>query len=340
MAPDRKPQIPWSDGAAVPAPDASLTVGLFGANLDFLKKMGSAIGKKGTESDLLFWNRKEADLAVTAIAPATYPDRVIPMLQVAALCDFPVFAAGTLDAAFGETMIALAATGKKGLLVLPNPETADRARALAKDRLRGWIAMDWSGDESARRFRELFSGVSISREAGGLVTVVVDHAFSVRGVGTVALGFVQHGTLRVHDELRVSPLDKSVLVRSIQRFDEDQTDAPPGSRVGVALKGVESGELERGCLLTADAAVVSEAETTLRPFHRAEFAKDPVEPGARGYHLQVGLFPRPVVLGDADSTLRATADRLLPLYPGEFAYLAVLRGPGSLRVLGYGPVTR
>ena len=322
------------------APAASLTLGLFGTDLDFLKHLGSAIGKKGTESDLILWNKKEREIAVTAIAPATYPERIVPMLQVASLCDFPILAADALDAAFGEIVIALAATGKKGLLILRNPETADRVRALVKDRLHGWISMDWSGEDSLRRVRELLPGISVARDARALCTVVVDHAFAVRGVGTVALGFVQRGVLRVHDELRLAPLDKSVLVRSIQRFDEDQTEAPPGSRVGVALKGVEADEIERGFLLTADAAVVSDPECLVRPFHRVEFAKDPLEPGARGYHLQVGLYARPAVLGEVGANLKATADRPMPLYPGEPAFLAVLRGPGSLRVLGHGPVAR
>ncbi|HII41107.1 MAG TPA: hypothetical protein HA326_07840 [Thermoplasmata archaeon] len=322
------------------APATSLTVGLFGSDLDFLKAIGSALGKKGTESDLLFWNKKERETAITAIAPVTYPERVVPMLQLASLCDYPVLAADSLDAALGETVIALAATEKRGLLVLRNPETADRVRSLVKDRLRGWISMDWSGEESLRRIRELLPGITPTRDAHALCTVVLDHAFAVRGVGTVGLGFVRRGILRVHDELRLAPLDKSVLVRSIQRFDEDQTEAPPGSRVGVALKGVEPEEIERGSLLTADAAVVSDAACVVRPFRRAEFAKDPLEPGGRGYHLQVGLYTRPVVLDGVGAELRATADRPMPLDPGERSFLAVLRGPGGLRILGHGPVAR
>ena len=322
------------------APATSLTVGLFGSDLDFLKGIGSGLGKKGTESDLRFWNKKEHDIAITAIAPLTYPERVVPMLQLASLCDFPILAADTLDAALGETVIALAATGKKGLLVLRNPETADRARALVKDRLRGWTSMEWSGEESLRRIRELLPGISPARETNSLCTVVLDHAFAVRGVGTVALGFVRRGVLRVHDELRLAPLDKSVLVRSIQRFDEDQTEAPPGSRVGVALKGVEADEIERGSLLTADAEVVSDPVGRVRPFHRVEFAKDPLEPGSRGYHLLVGLYPRPVVLDSVEGQLTATADRPMPQLPGDITFLAVLRGPGGLRVLGHGPVAR
>ncbi len=322
----------------MPAPAASLTVGLFGSDLDFLKKLGSSLGKKGTESDLLFWNKKEGEVAITALAPITYPERVTPMLQVASLADFSVLAVDGLDAATGETMIALEALGRKGLLILRNPETADRARSIAKDRLRGWVAMEWAGDESLRRFRELLQGIQVPRDSASLCTVVLDHAFAVRGVGTVGLGFVRRGTLRVHDELRLSPLDKSVLVRSIQRFDEDHEEAPPGSRVGVALKGVEPDEIERGMVLTADAAVVSSPEVTLRPYHRVEFAKDPIEPGKPGLHLQIGLYPRPVVLRDVGDALRGSVDRPAPLVPGETAYLAALRGPGSLRVLGHGLV--
>ncbi len=329
--------MPWSDGSVVPAPAASLTLGLFGTDSDFLKQLGSAIGKKGTESDLLFWNKKEGDVAMTAISAATYPERLTPMLQVASLADFSVLAVDALDAAFGETVIALGASGRRGLLLLRNPETAERARALVKDRLPGWVAMDWTGEDSIRRFREFLPTIEVPRDASALCTVVVDHAFAVRGVGTVALGFVRRGVLRQHDELRLAPLDKSVLVRSIQRFDEDQTQAPPGSRVGVALKGAEPDELERGALLTADAAVVSSPDVTVRPFHRVEFSKEPLEPGARGFHLQTGLYPRPVVLGEAGAALRATADRPMPLVPGETAFLCVLRGAGGLRVLGHGP---
>ncbi len=338
MSANRNAQILWPDGWPVAAPATSLTVGLFGSDLDFQKQLGSAIGKKGTESDLLLWNKKERDLAITAIAPATYPERLVPMLQVASLCDVAVLAVGSPDPAFGETVIALSALGVKGLLILRDPAAAERARGLVKERLPGWVAMDWTGDESLRRYREWLPGVSVPRDATSLCTVVVDHAFAVRGVGTVALGFVRRGVLRVHDELRLSPLDKSVLVRSIQRFDEDQTEAPAGSRVGVALKGIEPDEISRGSLLTADATVVSRPDAVIKPFRRVEFAKDPIEPGSRGFHLQVGLYPRPVVVNEVGTALAVTADQALPLFPGEPAFLAVLRGPGGLRILGHGTV--
>ncbi len=315
-----------------------LTVGLFGTDPEFLRVLGSAIGKTGTESDLRFWNKKDRDLSLTAITPTTYPERITPMLQVAALCDYPVLDASRLDAAFGEMAIVLGSLAKPGLLILRGAETADRARALMKDRLHGWVHMDWAGDESARRFRELLPGILVPRDPAGPCTVVLDHAFSVRGVGTVALGFVRRGTLRVHDELRLAPLDENVLVRSIQRFDEDRMEAPPGSRVGIALKGVEADEIERGFVLTADERVLSRPVVAVRPYRRIEYAKDAVEAGGRGFHLAAGAYVRPVVLNEVGASLEATADRAVPLVQGDVAFLTALRGAGSLRVLGWGPV--
>lgn len=315
-----------------------LTVGLFGTEPDFLRTLGSAIGKTGTESDLRFWNKKERDVSLTAIAAIPYPERVVPMLQVAALCDYPVLVANRLDASFGEMVIALEATGKRGLFIAPDPAEADRAKALVRERLRSWVAMEWSGDESLRRFRELLPGIEVPRDPAGPCTVVLDHAFNVRGVGTVALGFVRGGVLRVHDELRLVPLERTVSVRSIQRFDEDQEDAPPGSRVGVALKGVEADEIERGFLLTADGRIASSDHVTLDPFRRLEFAKDTVEPGGRGYHLVVGAYARPAILEQVGVRLSAAMDRAVPLSAGTMSYLVVLRGPGSLRILGTGPI--
>lgn len=325
-------------GDIVAAPLSSLNVGLFGTDTEFLRLLGSTVGKRGTESDLRFWNKKERNLALTAVAPIPYPERVTPMLQVAALCDYPVLVASSLDAAFGEMVIALGATEKRGLLILRDLAIADRVHAIVRDRLRGWVTMEWSGAESARRFRELLPGILLSRDEGGPCTVVLDHAFDVRGVGTVALGFVRRGTLRVHDELSILPLDRSVTLRSIQWIDEDVPEAPAGSRVGVALQDVEAHEIERGAVLTADPAIVSRPVLEIRPFTRNEFSKDSVSPGARGFHLALGLCVRPVVVNEVGPSLWVTADRPAPAIPGELAFLAALRGPGSLRILGHGPL--
>ena len=325
-------------GAAMATPAPSLNVGIFGGTPDLAKRLGSALGKKGTESDLLFWNKKEGDLAVTALTAVAYPERIVPLVQAASLCDLPVLLASDLNAAFAETVLVLEAFSKKGLLVLADPDTAERARSLVKGRLPGWIALEGAQEESVRRFRDLVLNWDTARNPGGPCTVTLDHAFPVRGVGTVALGFVRRGTLRVHDELRLAPQDKTALVRSIQRFDEDQAEAPAGSRVGVALKGVEAGEIDRGAVLTADEAIVPASTLRIDPFRKVDLAKDVLERDARGFHLLAGSYPRPAVLRAIDRVLEVEVDQAVPLVPGEIACLLALRGPGSLRLLGHGPM--
>ena len=154
----------------------------------------------------------------TAIAPATYPEPVTPMLQVASLADFSVLAANALDAAFGETVIALGAQGRHGLLILRNPDTADRARAIAKDRLPGWVAMEWQGDESVRRFREFLPGIDVATGAGSRCTGGLDHAFPVRGGGTVARGVVRPGGRRAAEPSRPQMAEGGF--RSTESLDE------------------------------------------------------------------------------------------------------------------------
>jgi len=325
-------------GDVVVAPPASLNVGLFGTNPEILRLLGAGLGKKGTESDLRFWNRKERDLAVTAIAPIPFPERIVPMLQVASLCDYPVLVANALDAPLGEMVLALAATRKPGLVIVTDPEIAERVHRIVRERLRGWVTMEWSGEESVRRVRDLLPGVSVPRETGGPCTVVLDHAFDARGVGTVALGFVRRGILRVHEELTLLPLDRTVAVRSIQRFDEDQAEAAAGSRVGVALRDVEAHEIERGSLLTSDLTILARPVLEVRPFARSEFSRDPLGSGTRGFHLLCGTYVRPVVVNEAGPSLWVTADSPVPAVPGELSFLVSLRGPGTLRIAGHGPL--
>ena len=327
------------DGRPVASPLPSIAVGLFGSDPEAIRPFGAALGKKGTESDLRFWNKKERDVAVTAVSAIAYPERVTPMLQVASMCDVAVLLADRVDAAYGEQLIALAAMEKAGILIVTPSELADRARSLAKDRLRRFVTMEAaSTEEGLRRFRELILGMRVERDLVRPTVVALDHAFSVRGVGTVALGFVRRGVLRIHDELRLLPDEQTVTARSVQVLDEDQREAPAGSRVGIALKGVEADQIERGAILTADASIRSSETIVLDPFRSIEFAKDPLVPGRKGVHLTVGMYTRPASVDDIDAVVHLTADRTMPARPQERSFVTVLRPPGSLRILGTGRV--
>jgi elongation factor 1-alpha len=86
----------------------------------------------------------------------------------------------------------------------------------------------------------------------------VDRSYSVTGVGAVASGTINAGTVEAGDELLLGPMAdgsfREVEVRSIEMHYHRVDQARAGRIVGIALKGVEEREIERGmALLPRDA---------------------------------------------------------------------------------------
>lgn len=77
----------------------------------------------------------------------------------------------------------------------------------------------------------------------------------MKGVGTVVLGSVIDGWFRKHDKMTVFPLGREVILKSIQKHDLDAEDAVKGDHVGLALRNIESDELDRGFVITTDKSV-------------------------------------------------------------------------------------
>jgi len=86
----------------------------------------------------------------------------------------------------------------------------------------------------------------------GPTRVSIDHSFPVKGLGTVCLGIVDQGVVKKHQELIIYPTGRKTQVRSIQVHDNDVDEAGSGSRVGLAMKGVEPEDIGRGTILAED----------------------------------------------------------------------------------------
>lgn len=85
-----------------------------------------------------------------------------------------------------------------------------------------------------------------SRNADGPLLMPIDHAFPIKGHGTVATGTLLRGTMSVGEKIQVVPLSKTAKVRSIQTFGEPRDKASAGDRVGVNIPEVQHTELSRG----------------------------------------------------------------------------------------------
>ncbi len=86
----------------------------------------------------------------------------------------------------------------------------------------------------------------------------VDRTYNVTGVGAVASGTIRTGSVETGDELLLGPMPdgtfRDVEVRSIEMHYHRVEEATAGRIVGIALKGVDEAEIERGmALLPRDA---------------------------------------------------------------------------------------
>lgn len=80
---------------------------------------GAGLGKKGTASDITFYNLKRGEDTVTFIEPTKYPERLAPLFYAVSIAKMAILVVEKIDAAFGETALMLDSAGVgKGLIVL------------------------------------------------------------------------------------------------------------------------------------------------------------------------------------------------------------------------------
>ena len=210
------------------------------------------LGKKSGETDITFYDLKKGETTITMVEPSRYPEKIQSLYYSAAFGDHAVLVAEKLDQYFGESLLMINACGvKEGTIVLRNYITEDQLQIFRHGTvLAGYEVME--DDPMKLRDKLLALAERPRAEQAGPSTLTVDAAFNVRGIGTVALATVKSGTVKKHDELHVLPGDKMAEVRSIQKHDEDFDTAGVGDHVGLALKGVEATDLDRGTVLTGE----------------------------------------------------------------------------------------
>ncbi|HWQ67485.1 MAG TPA: EF-Tu/IF-2/RF-3 family GTPase [Methanospirillum sp.] len=223
--------------------------------------LAKEIGKKGTSTDITFYNLKKGDATLTLIEPSRYPEKLSSLYYTASLADMAVVVIEQVTASLGECMLMLTcARVRRGYLILRNYLDAAQIAPLIKGTvLEGYqIVPD---DINALRERLLDDAAALPAQLDKNPGIVpIDHHFNVKGIGTVILGCVQGGTIRKHDQMIVHPTGKTAQIRSIQKHDDDVADAITGDRVGLALKGIDAEELDRGYVLSSAPGMKSSEE--------------------------------------------------------------------------------
>jgi len=301
------------------------------------------LGKMGTTSDITFYNIKKGTTTVTFVEPMRYREKLSSLFFSVSLADTIVLVVDAIDTRFGECVLMLQCAGKtRGRIILRNFISFDQIAPL----IQGTVLETYEvlGEDTAdlresllhEADRMAFREKPPSSGTGGAVPV--DHAYHVKGVGTVVLGCIARGMIRRHDILRVLPTEKTAQVRSIQKHDEETDAAYPGDRVGFALKNIEAGDLDRGYVLSNDPSLLCSDSITAR----AALVKYWPAPLKEGMVLCIGhwmqFLPCRVEKVEAGSdwrmpTLTLKLDKKLVYPPNARAVLHYLEG-GKLRVAG------
>ena len=83
----------------------------------------------------------------------------------------------------------------------------------------------------------------LEANANAPLVLPVDQHFNVKGIGLVAIGYVQSGRVKVHDEVLLLPADGTGNAKSLQVMDDDVEVASAGDRVGLALRNAKEDHL-------------------------------------------------------------------------------------------------
>lgn len=209
--------------------------------------------KKGTATDITLFNAKKGDDHLNIVTASRFPDKIMSLLLTLDMSDEVVLAPAAIDRSLGEQVVAAELLGKtKGFLRPgPNAPVEQLTQLLSKTALKDLTPV--SDPEPV--FRERLYERCTEPSGEGSALLPVDHSFPVKGVGTVILGLVRRGVVASHQTLQAFPGTKTVDVRSIQIHDVDFSKAPPRSRVGLAVKGVEPEDVKRGTVLAPAGSV-------------------------------------------------------------------------------------
>jgi selenocysteine-specific translation elongation factor len=286
------------------------------------------LGKRGTATDLAIYDRKTADIVYTWTAPLTFPDKVQPLLQAVNMAEYAILNVTKLDKFLGEQILALDYAGIRDGFILHSYEVdRDKLKGLVKNTsLANYHFLD-NVDELKHEISQVQP-----KPCSGPVMIPVDHAFDVKGVGTVVLGVVRQGIVKAYDELTIVPQDKGVLVKSIQMHDDPVESSTSPARVGLAIKGLSADDISRGDVICAQEAMQVSSSPIKTKFEKSPFFKGNLAEN-QIYMLSVGLQIRPVKARQVGDILEMAPEKPLAYLPGQTCVL-LKPDSASTRIIG------
>lgn len=288
-------------------------------------------GKKGTTTDITIYDKKESGVLRTWTLPTSFPDKIQSLLQAINMGEYVILHVAKLDKFTGEQIIALDVLGKeKG--ILSHSFDVDRNTLLSM--IKGTVVEKYALVEPENLKKEIDLLEPISRD--GPAQIVVDHCFDVKGVGTVILGKLSQGTIKVYENLKIFPKGSDVVVKSIQMHDDSVENASSPARVGLAVKGVTPDDVQRGDVLCMPDVVQISQEIEI-DYVQSKFFKDKISENQM-FLVSIGLQIRPVKIVSL-TPMKLSLGKPIVYEKGD---ICVILKPEStsIRIVGSGKITK
>lgn len=225
-------------------------------------ELAKSIAKAADQRDVHTYVHKESGpegaRILSLIRPAKYPERLRPFLNALSTSHAGILEVTAIDATLGEALVAFASAGiERGVAVL-NPSEGtwiDEAQVTMLFKQAGLQAWSFERNDGIH-LRECMYGLmdeikeTLNANAEGPLVLPVDQHFNVKGIGLVAIGYVQSGRVCVHDEVTLLPANGGGSAKSLQVMDDDVEEATAGDRVGLALRNANEDHLSGSTIIT------------------------------------------------------------------------------------------
>ena len=214
-------------------------------------ELARSIAKAADQRDVHTYIHKEngpdGARILSLIRPAKFPERLSPFLNALSTSQAGIIEITEIDSSLGEVLVAFASAGIQRGIVVINPSEGtwvdeDQVKILFKQAgLAAWTFETNDGTHIRERMYALLDETQSVLEAKGDAPLVlpVDQHFNVKGIGLVAIGYVQSGKINVHDEILLLPANGLGSAKSLQVMDDDVEVATAGDRVGLALRNTK-----------------------------------------------------------------------------------------------------
>ena len=247
------------------------------------ESLAKKIAKKGDVRDIESYVYKEERdgefKIISLLRPLKHPEKIRPLLSVLNVAKAGIIEISKIDSATGEICVSFGCAGINNGLIIINSQDGDwidpdQVRIiLEQSGLENWKLYEQVPDEHIIR-EDLFALMEERETDDSSLILPVDQFFNVKGVGLVAIGYVQSGIVSKHDTIQVLPADENGIVRSLQVMDDDVENAISGDRVGLAIRNLREEALHRGCMIVhAESNVLVKNLSSTFAIDKAPFQK-------------------------------------------------------------------